>query len=120
MPSKFSVTGVPMAGGVSAGMPVALRPASCSVPPLAVPMAALMGLAAARSRGEFTRALMLAAASAKGLNRMRSPAAPAPVRLKVRPSMFCRLGSVRLVKPVVLPSDRRTTWPALGPVKRTS
>ena len=80
-----------------------------------------MGLAAARSRGEYTSDWMLAAALAKGLNSTRSFTAPAVVNLKVNPSTIVPAGSVRSATAVVLPSDRRMIWPAgAGPVKRTS
>ena len=81
-------------GGVSAGMPVALRPAELQRAAIGRAHGGVDGVGGARSRGEFTRALMFGRRVGEGLNRMRSPAAPAPVRLNVRPSMFCRLGSV--------------------------
>src|SRR3989338_9968553 len=65
-----NAAGLALGGSTSPGglgRPVALRPASCSVPPLEVPMAALMGLAAGRSRGEYTSDWMLAAAVLNGL-----------------------------------------------------
>ena len=68
-------------------MPVACSPASCSVPLLDVPMAALIGLATARSRGEYTSAFMSLAAVPKGLNSTRSLAVPVAVKLKVSPSI---------------------------------
>ena len=90
------------------------------VPPWAVPMAALMGLAAARSRGEYTSAWMLLAAVLNGLNSMRSPGLPGVVRLKLSPSICSVARLAASVKGVDLPSDRRTTWPAVPVVKRIS
>ncbi|MNV63235.1 hypothetical protein D3C71_1558180 [compost metagenome] len=102
------------------GRPVAFRPDSCIVPPLDVPMAALTGLAAARSRGEYTSACMLAAAVLNGLNSIRSPGVPGVVRLKVSPSMFSVAKLAASVNAVACPSDRRTTWPAVPVVNRIS
>jgi hypothetical protein len=88
-------------------------------------MAALTGLAAARSRGEYTSDWMFAAALAKGLNSTRSFVAPGVVNENLRPSTEMPLGAVRSDRRgtgVTFPSDRRTICAALPPegVKRTS
>src|SRR3989344_8976017 len=97
----LALGGSPGAGGL--GRPVALRPASCSVPRLEVRMAALMGLAAARSRGEYTSDWILAAAVLNGLNNMRSPGLPGVVRLKFRPSICCAARAAASVSGVDVP-----------------
>ena len=83
-------------------------------------MAALMGLATARSRGEYTSDWMLAAAVLNGLNSMRSPGLPGVVRLKVSPSICSVAKLDASVNGVACPSDSRTTWPAVPVVKRIS
>ncbi len=83
-------------------------------------MAALMGLAAARSRGEYTSDWMLAAEVLNGLNNMRSPGLPGVVRLKFRPSICSVARLAASVNGVDVPSDKRTTCPAVPVVKRIS
>ena len=84
-------------------------------------MAALIGLATARSRGEYTSAFMSLAAVPKGLNSTRSLAVPVAVKLKVSPSICVVDRVAMLVNGVVSPSESRTTCPPT-PVasKRTS
>ncbi|MNW21343.1 hypothetical protein D3C71_2222080 [compost metagenome] len=62
----------------------------------------------------------MAPAVLNGWNSMRSPGTPGVVRLKVSPSMSSVARLAASVKGVALPSDRRTTWPAVPVVKRIS
>ena len=63
---------------------------------------------------------MLLAAVLNGLNSMRSPGLPGVVRLKLSPSICSVARLAASVNGVDLPSDRRTTWPAVPVVKRIS
>src|SRR3990167_252011 len=105
------------------GKPVALRLASCSVPVLFAPIAALIGLAAARSTGEYCSAFSSAAAPCSELIMNWSPAAGGAVGTTLKPwaentaAMVVAGGGAKLSKLNTLPSECRVIEPASAEVK---
>ena len=104
------------------GLVSVLRLTICRFPWLELPMATLTGLAAARSMGEYCRALSSAAPPWREVIMNRSPAAGRPVSTPPRPCVVSTSDKVTGGTPApskanTLPSDRRVSEPASGALK---